>query len=155
MDCSELNSEWLTRKRRIDPGLDALGWRKSSHSMRGAYRIEEYSTEEGPADYALCCDSQVLGIVEAKKLSLGPQNVLTQAERYARGATNNPYNFDGLHVPFLYSTNGEVIWFHDVRHRLNCSRKVSGFHTPAALRSGFRTSKLRQTYDDFSVECHG
>ncbi len=37
-------------------------------------------------------------------------------------------------MPFLYSTNGEVIWFHDVRHELNRSRDVSGFHTPDALR---------------------
>src|SRR5205814_1896211 len=35
---------------------------------------------------------------------------------------------------FLYSTNGEVSWFQDVRHKLNRSRKVGGFHTPAALR---------------------
>ncbi|MEP6742022.1 MAG: hypothetical protein ABJB61_05940 [bacterium] len=34
----------------------------------------------------------------------------------------------------LYSTNGEVIWFHDVRHKLSRSRKVNQFHTPAALR---------------------
>jgi type I restriction enzyme R subunit len=29
---------------------------------------------------------------------------------------------------------GEVIWFHDVRHPLNRSRRVARFHTPAALR---------------------
>ena len=37
-------------------------------------------------------------------------------------------------MPFLYSSNGEVIWFHDVRHPLNRSRLVSHFHTPTALR---------------------
>ena len=36
-------------------------------------------------------------------------------------------------APFLYATNGEVLWFHDVRHPLNRSRQVSGFHTPVAL----------------------
>src|SRR5205823_6962226 len=35
--------------------------------------------------------------------------------------------------PFLYSTNGEVLWFHDVRHPLNRSRRISGFHTTNAL----------------------
>ena len=131
---SEENSEWLTRKQRIDPLLDHLGWRIAQHALRGPYRIEEYDTAAGSADYALCLDAQVLGIIEAKKLSLGPQNVLTQAERYARGATANPFNFGGLHVPFLYSTNGEVIWFHDIRNRLNRSRRVASFHTPSALR---------------------
>ena len=61
------------------------------------------------------------------------QNVLTQAERYSRGLVTSSYNFNGYHVPFLYSTNGEVIWFHDVRHKLSRSREVSHFHTPAAF----------------------
>jgi len=130
-----MNSEGesRTRKARIDPILDALDWTKSDVPSQGPYRIEEYETDNGPADYALCVDGRVLGIVEAKRLSLGPQNALTQAERYSRGATANPFNFAGFHVPFLYSTNGEVIWFHDVRHTLNTSRKVSCFHSPAAL----------------------
>jgi len=126
-------SESRTRKQRIDPILDALGWVKRTQHQHGVYRIEEYETDNGPADYALCHDGRVLGVVEAKKLSLGPQNVLAQAERYARGVTDNGFDFDGLHVPFLYSTNGEVIWFHDVRHRLNTSHRVACFHTPAAL----------------------
>lgn len=37
------------------------------------------------------------------------------------------------HVPFLYSTNGEVIWHEDVRDEQYRSRQVAGFHTPAAL----------------------
>src|SRR5262249_31106543 len=36
-------------------------------------------------------------------------------------------------VPFLYSTNGEALWFHDARHKLNASRRLAAFHTPAAL----------------------
>jgi hypothetical protein len=46
--------------------------------------IEEYLTENGPADYALCVNGHILGVIEAKKLSLGPQNVLIQ-ERYSKG----------------------------------------------------------------------
>jgi type I restriction enzyme R subunit len=79
-------------------------------------------------------DGTILGVVEAKKVTLGPQNVLTQAERYSQGVTNSPLNFRGFRVPFLYSTNGEIIWYHDVRDPLNRSRQISGFHTPNALR---------------------
>ena len=96
--------------------------------------LEEYETDNGPADYALCVDGKVLGIVEAKKLSLGPQNALVQAERYARGVADSPFNFGGFRVPFLYASNGEVIWFRDARDDLNRSRPVRGFHTPNALR---------------------
>ena len=42
-----------------------------------ACAVEEYETTNGPADYALCVDGRILGIVEAKKLTLGPQSVLT------------------------------------------------------------------------------
>jgi type I restriction enzyme R subunit len=132
-------SEAATRRKRVDPLLKSQGWeivpyvlgRPLSDYTRHA--ITEYPTENGPADYALVVDGQLLGIVEAKRVSLGPQNVLVQAERYSKGATDSPLNFGGFRVPFLYSTNGEVLWFHDIRHPLNCSRRIAGFHTPSAL----------------------
>ncbi len=135
--------ESRTRRERIDPGLRAAGWTVApwrpgtdlSHCRHHA--LTEYPTANGPADYALVVDGQLLGIVEAKKLTLGPQNVLTQAERYSKGVLNGPIDIRGYHVPFLYSTNGETIWFHDVRHKLNRSRRVARFHTPAALREAF------------------
>ena len=96
MPRSDDEREWLSRKSRINPLLDSLGWKLKPAPRTAACRIEEYETDHGPADYALCIGSEVLGIVEAKKLSLGPQNVLTQAERYSRGATGSPLNFGGF-----------------------------------------------------------
>jgi type I restriction enzyme R subunit len=131
--------EWQTRKTRIDGRLKAQGWTvvpfDASRSLGGYshHAIEEYPTDNGPADYVLVANGRILAVVEAKKLSLGPQNVLLQAERYSRGVSGSPFNFDGLHVPFLYATNGEVLWFHDIRHNLNRSRPIKDFHTPAAL----------------------
>jgi type I restriction enzyme R subunit len=130
--------EGQTRKRRIDPRLKAAGWSvvpfqaSRPHSPQRA-AVEEFETDAGPADYALCDDGHVRGVVEAKKVTLGPQGVLTQAERYSKGIQQVPRYQSEFGVPFLYSTNGEVTWFHDVRHELNRSRRVSGFHTPAAL----------------------
>jgi len=139
MTANEQNEfEWQTRRQRIDPKLVALGWtviRYSpdlSISALNNCAVAEYPTANGPADYALVVAGQVLGIVEAKRLTLGPQNVLTQAERYSRGAEGS-FDYRGFHVPFLYSTNGEVIWFHDVRHEFSRSRRIADFHTPAAL----------------------
>ena len=133
------DSEWLTRKRLIDPKLKAAGWRVvrfSEAKPLASYErcaIEEFPTDNGPADYALCACGRILGIVEAKKLTLGPQNVLTQAERYSKGAASSPLNFRGYRVPFLYSTNGEIIWHHDIRHPLSRSHTLDCFHTPEAL----------------------
>ena len=109
--------EQVTRIKRIDPLLKAAGWNIAHYtegmdlSKFNKFALEEYPTDNGPADYALCVDGKILAVIEAKRLTRGPQGVLTQAERYAEGLKNNPFNFEGKHVPFLYSTNGEVIFF--------------------------------------------
>ncbi|MBP1908445.1 type I restriction-modification enzyme R subunit C-terminal domain-containing protein [Methanolobus bombayensis] len=132
-------TEKQTRKKLIDPLLAAEGWKvvlygdKKELSEYNKCAIGEYPTSNGPADYALCVDGKILGIIEAKKLTLGPQSVLTQAERYSKGVSDSEFNFDSFKVPFLYSTNGTEIWHHDVRDPLNRSRKISSFHTPEAL----------------------
>lgn len=145
-------SEWLTRKKRIDPKLKALGWKvvpfdeSADLSSYKHHAIEEYPTANGPADYGLVVDGRLLGVVEAKKLSLGPQGVLLQAERYSKGVANSPFDFRGYRVPFLFSTNGEVIQFHDVRHKLELSRKVADFFTPTAL-AELMNSDAEAVYD--------
>src|SRR5437660_9834916 len=148
---SPSHSEWLTRKQLIDPKLKAAGWKivpfvpGAPLSSYERCAVQEFPTENGPADYALCVGGQILGVVEAKKLTLGPMSVLTQAERYSKGATSNPLNFRGFHVPFLYSTNGEIIWHHDIRNELSRSHTIAKFHTPDAL-----AEKLTK---DFDVAC--
>ncbi|KKM05234.1 hypothetical protein LCGC14_1756180 [marine sediment metagenome] len=107
-------SEWQTRKKRIDPKLEASGWHirpagDAQSLLPGRYALEEFPTGSGPADYVLTADGQFLGVVEAKRVTLGPENVLTQAERYARGMGPRERQYNGFGVPFLYSTNGEVI----------------------------------------------
>ena len=135
------NSEWLARKKLIDPQLKASGWKIVSWNRAqtspltawSGYAFEEYPTSAGPADYALCVDGQIVGFVEAKKLTIGPRGALVQAERYAKGLDDSSFNFRGYRVPFLYATNGEVRHFHDVRNELSASRRIAKFHTPDAL----------------------
>ena len=133
------NSEWLTRKLLIDGKLKAAGWSvapfvpEKSLTSYEKCAIEEFPTANGPADYALCMGGQIVGIVEAKKLTLGPQNVLSQAERYSKGFPQPALQAGDFGVPLLYSTNGEVIWHHDVRDPSNRSRQIANFHTPEAV----------------------
>jgi type I restriction enzyme R subunit len=132
-------SERETRIRRIDPRLQRAGWTPQAFRSVGesklarAAAIREYPTASGPADYALCDGGHVRGVVEAKKLAIGTQEVLEQAKRYSRGIAQEPQYQGQYNVPFLYSTNGEVIHFLDARSLLNLSREISGFHTPGAL----------------------
>jgi type I restriction enzyme R subunit len=134
-----VESERRTRRERIDPKLRAAGWTivpfapNLSLATCSKHAVEEYPTANGPADYALVLGGEIIAVMEAKKVTLGPQNVLVQAERYSRGLTNGRFDFRGLHAPFLFSTNGEVIHFHDVRHTRNLSRKITKLPTPDAL----------------------
>ncbi len=133
--------EWQTRKERIDRKLKSLNppWKIIKYSdgldtkVLQRCAVEEYPTANGPADYALFVKGRLLGIIEAKKVGVGPYNVLEQAKRYARGVFQGIGNWDGYRVPFLYATNGEVIWHIDVRDEKNLSRQLFHFHTAEAL----------------------
>jgi type I restriction enzyme R subunit len=141
MPTNNWESEAQTRRKRIDPKLAAQGWQVAEFDASKKLgdlenkAVAEWPTDNGPADYALCKDGQVVGVVEAKKVTVGPQNVLTQAARYSQGVREHRAQYgEGFKAPFLYSTNGEIIWFQDIRDPLNRSRKVAAFHTPDALR---------------------
>jgi type I restriction enzyme, R subunit len=133
-------SEAETRKRFIDKALEKAGWepivrfRENSRYLHGS--VEEHPTERGPADYILFHEGKAMACVEGKKVAIGPQNVLQQAKRYARGFPPGDHSlgsFGEYRIPFVYSTNGITIWFQDLRDPLNLSRQVSAFHSPKAL----------------------
>jgi type I restriction enzyme R subunit len=115
-------SEWQTRKTCIDArlrhtGRSVLPFKEAKpHSAYTRHAVEEFPTDNGPAAFALFVGGRPLGIIEAKKLSIGPQNVLTQAEGYARGVALSLFEFREFRAPFLYSTNGTITWHHGVRH---------------------------------------
>src|SRR5438876_5060899 len=140
-----LESEWQTRKRRIDAKLRSLNppWEIIPYSQQrnlanlNRHAVEEFPTANGPADYALFVNGVFLGIIEAKKVTVNPQNVLEQAKRYAEGAFQGPGNWNGCRVPFLYATNGEIIWHLDARQVKPVSRPISNFHTAPALEALF------------------
>ncbi len=136
MNDTDIN-EAKTRKLFIDKALIKTGWgtivpfRPGTKYAHGS--VEEYPTKNGPADYILFFKGVPLACVEGKKLRIGPQNVLQQAKRYARGFEKSPHSFGDYHLPFAYSTNGMKFWFQDLRDPLNLSREVAEFHTPQAL----------------------
>ena len=138
-------SESATRKKRIDTRLNSslLNWKIINNdqvkdtSVLEAHAVEEYLTETGPADYALFVNGKLLGIIEAKKIAVGAENVLEQAKRYSRGVQQTIGEWRGYKVPFLYSTNGEITFHLDVRNKENTSYRISDFHSPQALLDKF------------------
>ncbi|MFN2459015.1 MAG: type I restriction endonuclease, partial [Chitinophagaceae bacterium] len=115
-----IESEKITRKHRIDKKLTKIGWRINPYNLGlntsalSNHAVEEYPTLNGPADYALFVNGKLLGIVEAKKYGIGAQNVLEQAKRYARGVMHTFGKWNEYMVPFLFSSNGEQVFFLDV-----------------------------------------
>ncbi len=138
-------SEKVTRKKRIDRLLKDSGWSVTPFyegidlSALSAHAIEEFPTANGPADYALVVKGRLLGVVEAKKLEVGAENVLEQAKRYSKGADKTVGEWNNYHVPFLYSSNGELIYHLDARKLQNLSRQIYSFHTPDAIHDAFYT----------------
>ena len=141
--------EWQTRRDRINKKLMASNpaWQIIKHhegldtSSLHHHAVEEYPTATGPADYALFVKGKLLGIIEAKRVKVGPQNVLEQAKRYSKGAFDGSGNWHGYRVPFLYASNGEVIWHIDVRNEKNISRQIANFHTADAIEEFFENDR--------------
>jgi type I restriction enzyme R subunit len=135
--------EFITRKLRIDKQLRLLGWAIVPYSVELnkmeliANAVEEYPTGKGFADYALFVKGKLLGILEAKKISVDSQNVLEQAKRYASDLPNTIGSWNGFKVPFIYSSSGTAVWFADIRDDRYYARELVNFHTPDALEEKF------------------
>lgn len=131
-------SEQETRRDLIDIALKHSRWEPivpyCGQSPSDLAVVTEHPTDNGPADYVLFQNGEPVAIVEAKRRGTGAQEVLKQAKRYAEGLKDSPFDFSGCHVPFIYSSDGDTIWFRDLRDPNSRSRQVRKFHTPGALR---------------------
>ncbi|WP_017292396.1 type I restriction-modification enzyme R subunit C-terminal domain-containing protein [Geminocystis herdmanii] len=145
-------SEAITRKNRIEQILSALGWNIVDYtpdldsSQLVSHGVREYPLTTGRADYVLFVNGLLVGIIEAKRISIEPLSALEQAKRYSKGAFEGIGNWEGYRVPFLYSSNGQLVYFLDVREKSNLAREISTFHTPSAL------TELLKRKVSFSVE---
>ena len=124
-------NESATRRKLIDPLLKEAGWVVINYlgdentPRKGFYAVTERPAGDGFADYTLFIDGVIIGIIEAKKEGRAVQEVLTQAERYAKAIKC---------VSFLYSVNGNQIRFWDYRDPRNTAYEISRFHTPDAIK---------------------
>jgi type I restriction enzyme R subunit len=145
----------------IDKMLQDAGWTiiKEGNPVpeRGNFAAEEVETDNGPMDYALFIDGVLFGDVEAKPEGTGVPGIIAQDERYSKGYTRGKFDFNGFHIPFLYSSNGHIIWFRDARSKNNLSREIEKFHTPSALEEYF-SRDMDQAYQwlkDHPIETPG
>lgn len=133
------NPEQIARDA-IDAQLGAAGWAIQAkdainfHSAEGQ-AVREYTTDTGPADYVLFVEGQPVGVIEAKKETLGHK--ITAAEDQTAGYSTAKLKWvqsSGHPLPFLYEATGVITRFTDQRDPKPRSREVFSFHRPETLR---------------------
>ena len=129
----------------IDKMLIESGWiiqdsNKIELSKGLGIAVREYSTTNGPVDYALFVDESPVGVIEAKKTSVTLLGVTEQSERYLLGLEEK---FPDVTPPpcFSYETTGINTIFSDRRDPNYRSRKVFSFHRPEFLHDLLKSEK--------------
>lgn len=148
------NPEQIARDQ-IDAQLRASGWIVQDKSTIDpnegeGQAIREYQTDTGPADYVLFVDQKPVGVIEAKKETLG-HNITTVEEQTAEyGSAKLKYiQHTGQPLPFLYEATGVLTRFTDQRDPKPRSREIFSFHRPETLREWLSTGRsLRDRLQD-------
>ena len=132
-------NERTTRKQLIDRALTAAGWRVVSYARwrrgepRPPMRSKSSPPTAAPAISALP-GWQARRRRRGRKAHRRPAERHRAGQRYARTLADSPFRFGEFRLPFVYATNGELIYFCDLRDTFCATRQVRCFHTPDALR---------------------
>ena len=108
-------AEWLTRKSRIDTRLKQKGWQLVRFTpdldlkALDKSAVEELPTANGPADYALFVKGQLLGIIEAKKVTVNPKTSSSRQSDTPGACSLQRVN--GMGCASLFSTQATERWF--------------------------------------------
>lgn len=141
----------------IDKKLEQSGWiiQNFAQVNIGAalgVAVREYPTNTGPVDYALFIDGEPVGVIEAKKSSIG-ENITVVEEQSARYATssfkwiNREYT-----IRFAYEATDKLIKFTDYKDIKYRSRRVFSFHRPEHLKSLLQASDtIRNNMKHFPI----
>jgi type I restriction enzyme R subunit len=133
------NPEQIARDA-IDAQLRAAGWvvqdkNAIDFSAGRGIAVREYSTDTGPADYVLFVDGQPVGVIEAKKETLGANLTVVEEQSAEYASAKLKYiQPSGLPLPFLYEATGVLTRFTDQRDPKPRSREVFSFHRPETIR---------------------
>lgn len=111
----------------IDDQLRQAGWNIADKSQV----LTEFKAGSGQADYVLLDQrGRSLAVIEAKKKAIEPYTAKQQALPYAQS----------LNAPFIFLTNGELIYFWDYRN--DDARLVNSFFSQRDLE---RLMEMRST----------
>jgi type I restriction enzyme R subunit len=133
------NPEQIARDA-IDAQLRASGWavqnKNAFNPNEGdGQAVREYTTDSGPADYVLFVDRKPVGVIEAKKETLG-HNITTVEDQTKDYSVSKLkwIQHTGEALPFLYEATGVLTRSTDQRDPKPRSREVFSFHRPETIR---------------------
>lgn len=124
-------------RERIDALLFAAGWivqdrGEFNRNAGPGVAVREFALPNGPCDYLLFVDGKAAGVIEAKRAGTTLSAVAEQSDRYmARLPPHLARWADTL--LFDYESNGEEVFFKDMRDPKPRSRRVFAFHRPETL----------------------
>lgn len=139
--------EEIARKH-IDTKLALAGWEvqtKENFNRKSSLGVAccEFCTEDKKfADYVLYVNGKIIGIIEAKKSDYTLSGVFAQSSHYANAIPKGAKTYQ-TPPPFIYESNGEEIYFCDLREQDYRSREIGYFHSPSSLLSLIGSTPLR------------
>ncbi len=138
----------------IDAQLRSAGWAVQAKDAinfheREGQAVREYVTDTGPADYVLFLEGKPVGVIEAKKETLGANLTTVEEQSADYAAAKLRYiQHTGVPLPFLYEATGVITRFTDQRDPKPRSREVFSFPRPETLRENLRSRSLRARLQD-------
>lgn len=150
------NPEQIARDN-IDAQLRASGWavqNKTEINFKDGegQAVREYTTDVGPADYVLFVDKIPVGVVEAKKESLGHNITTVEDQTVGYAEAKLKWVKNSQPIPFLYEATGVITRFTDARDPKPRSREVFNFHRPETVREHLAAGRsLRDRLQDLPL----
>jgi type I site-specific restriction endonuclease len=142
-------SEWQTRKERIDtrlrscnPSWQVVPWRAGLDlSSLRCHAVTEFPTANGPADYALFVNGKLLGVIEAKRVTVTSQKL----ERY--GKFDSAEDYLDAFERFVRANADKVAALGVLlQHPKDWRPAVMEELTRALSQNGFETEKLQRAH---------
>lgn len=120
----------------IDRLLREAGWDIENKNQV----LTEESASGGKADYVLLdTNGRPLAIIEAKRFSKNPNLAQDQAKEYA----------DSIHAPFVFLTNGEIIYFWDDKNLP--AHQIDSFYNPEDLQRRALLGQHKKPIDSIGI----
>lgn len=154
--------EESTRENKINHMLEKSGWSTDDRTSEGTYKTEiktssmDVGQKEGFADYILYDENMnPIAVIEAKSDEKPSIGNLQQAKRYAKTLEEHtPHRTNSGHIPFVYATNGDEIWFQDLREKAPQKKQIGAFHSLDTLHKKlwFDYNEIHETLDSYDTK---